>query len=663
MFHSALKRALCITAVLIAAFSAYGRGDSDTAGTDSAPESAAGESANLQEAYPKAYTPQISPLPGRRGKPMEEWGIDNGQTFISHTFSSFSNPMYPPDFPHFDYVNPDAPQGGTLRIAAQGTYDTFHQYGQRGDFHGLMASFYNTLMTGSADEIDALYPLIAEKIEYAKDFSYVIFHINPLARFQDGAPVTAEDAVFSFNKFFDEGVPQFANYYSTVSRVEAVERLKVRFDLEEPSREIIAGLAGLVIVPRQFWENRDFSEPLQEVPLGSGAWTVSDYKMGSFIVFEQIDDYWAADLPVSRGIGNFKNIKLDFYKDESVLLEAFKAGEYDFRVENIAKNWATQYEGPLIESGSIIKAPFPNTAPPTRQGMVFNTSIDLFSDYRVRRAVSYAMDFEWMNKNLFFDQYARSRSYFQGTDYEARGLPSPQELDILEPIRDQIPPEVFTDAYQPPVTDGSGSIRGEIREALSLFEQAGWSLKDGVLRNDETGEPFEFEFIIWSPSTERVVLPLQENLKKMGITMNIALLDSTQFIERLRDGEFEMLSWASAPSLYPSNSIKIAWRSDFIDSSYNTPRVTDPAVDYLVDGILDSQGDKETLIHWGRAFDRVVQWQNYYIFNWHLAYFRAAHLDKFGKPDVRPKYGSGPLAWTYWWVDKEKLQALPENLR
>lgn len=662
MFHSPAspaKKALSIAMVLIiAAFSAYGTGDSEETGT---PPGAPGESPG--DTAPLAYTPEISPLPGRGGKPIEEWGMDNGETVISHTFSSFSDPMYPPDFPHFDYVNPDAPRGGTLRMAVQGTYDSFHSYGQRGDWHPLMGNFYAALMSSSADEIDALYPLIAEKIEYAKDFSYVIFHIDPRARFQDGTPITAEDAVFSFNKFFNEGVPQFANYYSSVSGVKAVQRLKVRFDLEEPSREMIHSLAGLSILPPGFWRDRDFGEPLQEVPLGSGAWTVADYKMGSFILFEQIDDYWAADLPVSRGIGNFKYYKLDFYKDENVMLEAFKAGDYDFKVENIAKNWSTQYEGPLFENGALIKAPFANPAPPAIYGMVFNTSLDLFRDYRVRRAVSYAMDFEWMNENLFYSQYTRNRSYFQNTDYEARGLPSPEELTILEPIRDQVPPEVFTDSYQPPVSDGSGSIRGEIRKALELFEEAGWSLKDGVLRNDETGEPFEFEFIVRSPSFERVALPLQENLKKMGITMSIALIDSTQYIERLRDGEFDMLSYASSPFLYPSEGMNIRWRSDFIDSSWNTPRVTDPAVDYLIDGIIANQDDKEALIHWGRAFDRVVQWRHYYIFNWHQAVFRTAHVDKFGKPDVWPKYGSGSSAWAYWWLDEAKLEALPENLR
>ena len=668
MFHSPAKKALSIATVLItAAFSAYGTGDSERPGAPGAPGESPGDTV-----LPPAYTPRISPLPDRSGKPIEEWGMDNGETVISHTFSSFSNPMYPPNFPHFDYVNPDAPKGGTLRLAVQGTYDTFHRYGQRGDWDPLMGNFYDTLMAPSADEIDALYPLIAERIEYAKDFSHVIFHIDPRARFQDGEPVTAEDAVFSFNKFFNEGVPQFANYYSAVTGVEAVERLKVRFDLDEPSRELIASLAQLTILPPQFWRDRDFAEPLQEVPLGSGRWTVADHKMGSFILFEEIDDYWAADLPVSRGIGNFKYYRLDFYKDESVMLEAFKAGDYDYRNENIAKNWAAQYQGPLFDSGALIKAPFADPSPPAIYGMVFNTSRDLFRDYRVRRALSYAMDFEWMNENLFYDQYTRNRSYFQNTDYEARGLPSPEELAILEPIRDQLPPEVFTDAYQPPVSDGSGSIRAEIRKALELLEEAGWSLEDGVLRSDETGEPFEFEFIIRSPSTERVVLPLQENLKKMGITMSIALIDSTQYIERLRDGEFDMLSGASSPFLYPSEGMNIRWRSDFIDSTWNTPRVTDPAVDYLVDGIIANQENKEALIHWGRAFDRVVQWRHYYIFNWHLALFRTAHVDKFGKPDTWPRFDNKPdiwpnvngsTPWAYWWLDEEKLEALPDTLR
>ena len=328
--------------------------------------------------------------------------------------------------------NPDAPQGGTLRLAGFGTFDSFNLYGQRGDkaVYTGASYLYDTLMVPSHDEIDALYPLIAEKIEYAKDFSYAIFHIDPRARFQDGQPITAEDVVFSFTKFMEQGVPQFAKSFADVSDVRATSERKVRFDLAKPSRTIISKLANLAILPPQFWKDRDLAEPVREitsVPMGSGGWKIADYEMGSWTLHEKREDYWAADLPVKKGLHNFQYYRIDYYQDGTVLLEAFKIGKYDYNQESVSKNWATQYNGPLFDSGAIILAPFSDTRPPFVQGMIFNTERGLFADYRVRRAISYALDFEWMNKNLFYNSYKRVRSYFPNTDYEAKGPPSKEE--------------------------------------------------------------------------------------------------------------------------------------------------------------------------------------------------------------------------------------------
>lgn len=610
----------------------------------------------------------MSPLAERTPKPLEEWGIDNGETILSHTFSAFSDPMYPPDFTHFDYVNPNAPQGGTLRLASYGTFDSFNPYGERGDTAIYTGDpyLYDNLMVRSQDEIDALYPLVAEKIEYAKDFSYVIFHIDPRARFQDGQPITAEDAVFSFNKFMSEGVSQFAVYFSGISDVRATSERKVRFALSEPSRSLIAALADLTILPKQFWQERDLTEPVREVSpgdnMGSGGWKLADYEMGSWTLLEKRGDYWAADLPVKKGLHNFRYYRIDYYQDTTVQHEAFKSGAYDFAIDGSAKSWQTQYNGPLFDSGAIIRAPFANTNPPLVQGMIFNTERALFADYRVRRAISYALDFEWLNKNLFYELYERERSYFQNTIYEAKGLPSEEELEILEPIREQVPPEVFTEEYQPPQTDGSGQIREGIASALALLKQAGWELKDGVLQNRESGKPFAFDILIYSPSEERLLLPVAENLKKMGIVMNIDLPDTSQYIKRLQDGEYDMINFFYGPHSYPEEDMKLAWHSDFFDSSYNRARVSDAAMDYLVDGIVANQQNKQALIHWGRAFDRVFQHQGYMVFQWYVNDFWVAHIDKFGKPGVWPKYGSIG-AWKYWWLDEEKLSALPENLR
>ena len=508
------------------------------------------------------------------------------------------------------------------------------------------------------------YPLIAEKIEYAEDFSYVIFHINPKARFQDGQPITAEDVIFSFNEMIQEGNPQAAVYYADVTGAEALDRLRARFDFNAPRKDLIAYLARFPVLPPQVWRDRDLSEPLKDVPPASGAWTVSDFDMGRYIIFKRIDNYWAADLPSRKGIDNFQYCRVDFFKDETVLMEVFKTGGFDFKTEGSVKNWVTGYRGPLFDSGVILKSPITTGDSSGRtEVFVFNASRDVFKDRRVRQAVSRALDFRWMNTNFFYSQYTRNRSYFQNTPYEAAELPAAEELTILEPIRDQIPPEVFTDVYQPVTTDGSGSIRREIAEALALFEEAGWVLTDGVLRNRETGEPFEFEFLIRKSSTEQIAISLIENLKKMGITMKPAMVDPSQWFERMQSGDYDFLLRGIPTQRYPDPLLQNWWHSDFKDSNWNTSRAFSPAMDYIVDGIMANQDNKAALVHWGRALDRLIQWQNYFIFTWRSGRLPIVHIDIFGKPDTWPRYGYDMEAWRYWWLDKDKAAALPEDLR
>lgn len=576
---------------------------------------------------------------------------------ISHAISLRSEAKYPSDFDHFDYVNPDAPKGGMLVMAATGTFDSFHRYGQRGSSAPGSALFYDTLMTSSGDEVEVYYGLIAEYIEYSPEYDWIIFHIRPEARFQDGSAISANDVVFSFNKFLEEGVSQFRMYYEPVISVEALDDSQVKFTLSKGDKEMLISLGQLTILPPQFWADRDFSEPLTEPPLGSGAYVVDDYAMGEYVVWKRLDDYWGMDLAVNKGQLNFDFIRYDMYRDEVVQLEALKAGEIDLRLESSAKQWATQYTGPNFDAGYIITEGFPDEAPPPIRRYIYNIQRPIFSDRRVREALGYMMDFEWLNKNLFYNQYTRTRSYFQNTAFEALGLPSQDELEILEPIRDQIPEEVFTQEYNPHQTDGSGLIRGEIAAAQELLREAGWEIQDQVMVNVETGEPLEFELLIYSPTVERAAIPFQENLKKLGVTMNIRLVDTTQFINRLRERDFEMIFWADAGSFFPSSNLQIAWRSNFIDSSYNYSGVQDPAIDYLVDGIVANQNDNAALQHWGRAFDRVLQWNHYGIFNWYIAEDRVAYWDKFSRPEVKPKYSVG---FGTWWYDEEKASRLPE---
>lgn len=572
-------------------------------------------------------------------------GTGLAEVTVARSIALHGEPKYDEDFTHFDYVNPNAPKGGTLRMHYIGTYDNFHRFAQRGVAAAGSRDLYDTLMVGSDDEVDVLYPLIAEKIEYPDDYSWVIFHINPDARFQDGVPITAEDVVYSFNTFFEHGVPQFKQYFSTVEDVRALDRYRVRFSLAEGSKEMLMALAGNRIIPKHFWETRDFTEPLTEVPLGSSAYTISDYRIGQYVVYERVKDYWAADLPVNKGQNNFDYFRYDYYRDQNVAFEAFKAGEYDFREENISKNWATMYEGPQFDSGEIIKEEIPHNIPQPMQAFVYNIQRPMFEDRRVREALTYVFDFEWMNQNLFYGQYTRTRSYFQNTIYEAKGLPSVEERRILQPIKDKIPPEVFTKEFQPPKTDGSGNIRPQMRQALRLLRQAGWEIRDRKLVNTRTGEPMEFELLLYSPSMERVAIPFQKNLERLGVTMNIRVVDTTQFTNRLRERDFDMISGGYSANFYPDSDLKIVWHSDYMDFTYNTAGVQDEAVDYLIEGIEKRQEDEQALLHWGRALDRVLTWNHYVVPQWHISAFRVAYWNKFDRPAVRPKYALGINTW------------------
>ncbi len=579
---------------------------------------------------------------------------------VSHAISVHGQPKYKAGFSHFDYVNPDAPKGGTLRLATLGTYDNFNRYAQRGVADAGSGAFYDSLMTSSLDEAEVYYGLIAEKIEYPDDYTWVIFYINPKARFQDGKAITADDVVFSYNKFLTEGVPFFKQRVEPVAKVEALDERRVKFTLSTGNRDLLVYLAAaLVILPPQYWRTRNLAEPLTEVPLGSGAYAVKDYKIGQYTVYERLKDYWGRDLPVNKGQLNFDFERYDYYRDENVALEALKAGEYDYREENVAKNWATLYSGPAFDSGQILKEEIPHEIPEGMPAFVFNIQRPVFQDRRVRMALNYAMDFEWMNRNLFYGQYTRSRSYFQNTEYAAKGLPSKEELAILSKVRDKIPPEVFTQEYNPPVTDGSGNIRAQIQKALELLKQAGWELRGTKLVNAKTGQPLEFELLLYSPSDERVAIPMQKNLERMGVTMNIRTMsDYAQLTKRLRDRDFDMISDGYPASFFPSADLKIVWRSDYIDSTWNNAGVQDPAVDYLIDGIEANQNDEKALLAWGRALDRVLTWNHYVIPRWYLSKFRVAYWNKFGRPAVRPKYALGIGTW---WVDRAKEAKLPRR--
>jgi microcin C transport system substrate-binding protein len=574
---------------------------------------------------------------------------DTPKTITAASLSLLGPPKYQDGFARFDYVNPDAPKRGSITRYAVGTYDNFHRYASRGDICAGWEYFYDTLMTGSADEYEVYYPLVAEKVEYAEDYSFIIFYINPGAKDQDGQSITAEDAAFSFNIIKTKGVEHARKLYADITAV-PLPGNKVRFDFpkEEWSKEKLLDIAGLPVFPKRFWEQHNFSEPLLAPPVGTGPYRVKDYRMGQYVILERIKDYWAADLPVRKGLFNFDIIRYDYYRDSNVAFEAFKAGEYDFREENSAKNWATEYTGKIFDSGALVREEIQHTNPPSYiQGLTFNVQSPVFSDWRVRRAVSYFFDFQWMNKNLFYGQYRRLKSYFQSTDYAATGLPSTEELSILEPIRDKIPQEVFTEEFNPPEYDGTGNIRSGMRSALKLFASAGWVLRDGVLR-DVDGKQMSFELMIWSPSSERLAIPFQRNLARFGIDMRIRLVDSSQFLRRMWENDYDLIDQGYSMLYYPSSMTRLYWHSKYIDSTYNRAGVHDPALDYLVEGVMAHQDDPETLLYWGRALDRVALWNHYIIPEWYSSAFRLAYKKNLKHPKALPKYS---YAFDAWWSE------------
>lgn len=577
------------------------------------------------------------------------------------TLVGFGTAKYPENFAHFDYVNPDAPKYGKVTYGQMGTYDNFNRYASRGVAAAGSGQLYDTLMYSPSDEINTYYPLIASKARYSDDYMWLELDLNPKARFQDGEPITAHDVAFTFQKFMTEGVPQYRSYYKAIKSVTAKSDLVVRIEMSEPDREKLFSFAQSTrVLPKHFWQDKKFSEPLNEPPVGSSAYKVTDYKPGQSVTYTLDKDYWAKDLPVNVGRNNFEQVQYDYYRDDTVMLEAFKAGEFDIRIESEPKFWENSYTGSNFDKGYIKKEVIPHSQPQQANGFVFNIQTEVFKDPKVREAITYALDFEWMNKNLFYNENSRTRSYFQNTDYASVGLPSDAEKAVLEPIKDKIPPRVFTEEYQPPKTDGSGRIRSQMRTAFKLFKEAGWELKNKVMTNTKTGEAMSFELLIFNPNVETYAIPFQKNLKLMGIDMKLRTVDRTQYIKRLRDRDFDMVSSRYFANAYPSSSLMIVWNSKFIDSTYNTAGVIDPAVDYLTQEIADNQQNPEKLLALGRAFDRVLQWNFYMVPQWHYSNYRVATWDKFEQPDIRPEYDLGVDTW---WVSKEKAAKLPEKRR
>ncbi|EPS5535804.1 extracellular solute-binding protein [Enterobacter hormaechei] len=577
----------------------------------------------------------------------------------STAFAVIGEPKYAVNFNHYDYVNPAAPKGGNVTLSATGTFDNFNRFALRGVAAARTESLYDTLFVTSDDEPGSYYPLVAENVRYADDFSWAEIAINPRARFHDGTPVSARDVAFTFHKFMTEGVPQFRLVYKGTT-VKAIAPLTVRIELPEPNKENMLSLFSLPVMPESFWKNHKLSDPLSTPPLAGGPYRITDWRMGQYVIYSRVKDYWAATLPVNRGRWNFDTIRYDYYLDDNVAFEAFKAGAFDLRVENSAKNWATRYIGKNFAKGYIVKDEHKNESAQDTRWLAFNIQRPVFSDRRVREAITLAFDFEWMNKALFYGAYSRANSYFQNTEYAARDYPHADELVLLAPMKAELPPEVFTRVFEPPKSDGNGFDRDNLLKASNLLDDAGWVLKNRQRVNVQTGKPLSFELLIASGANDQWVLPFKKNLARLGVTMNIRQVDMAQLTNRKRSRDYDMMQtlWAAQP--WPSSDLQISWASGYIDSSYNAPGVKSPVIDALIAKIVAAQGDKKKLLPLGRALDRVLTWNYYMLPMWYMGEDRVARWDKFSLPAVRPVY---TLGFDTWWYDVNKAAKLPAERR
>ncbi|MEL0167929.1 MAG: extracellular solute-binding protein [Pseudomonadaceae bacterium] len=561
-------------------------------------------------------------------------------------------PRYPADFSHFDYVNPDAPKGGTLRLSGFGGFDSLNPYISRGTSADQLGLIYDTLTFHALDEPFTEYGLVAESMEKAEDGSWVRFKLRPEARFNDGVGITADDVVFTFNTLIEHGAPFYRAYYGDVDRVVADNPHSVTFHFKHSgNRELPLVLGQLPVLPKHYWEGRDFSKSSLEPPLGSGPYRIGQVRPGRSISFERVEDYWAKDLPVMRGFYNFDTVVVDYYRDGNVTLEAFKAGQFDFNQEMAAKNWATGYSSPALEAGQIVKEEIPNNNTQGMQGFVFNMRKPYFADARVRQAIALLFDFEWSNAKLFHGAYTRTASYFDNSELAARGEPDAAELALLEPLRDQLPATAFGPAWVPPKTDGSGAIRDQRRAAYALLQEAGWQIVDDQLVNAD-GEPLQFEFLLVQAEFERVLLPFKRNLASLGINLELRRVDVSQYINRLRSRDFDMVVTGFGQSNSPGNEQREYWHSSSADNpgSRNLMGLKDPAIDALVEGLVQADS-RESLITHTHALDRALRSLHLLVPNWYTSVYRVAYWDKFGHPEQPPKYDLGLFTW---WVDPAK---------
>ncbi len=570
-----------------------------------------------------------------------------------HALAMHGDMKYSANFTHFDYVNPDAPKSGTLRMAGNETFDTLNGFSTKGVAADSLGLLYDSLLEKAQDEPFSMYGALAESVETPEDRSWVIFNIRDTAKWHDGKPVTAADVVWTFEILTTKARPFYKAYYANVENVEALDERRVKFTFDMANnRELPLIVGEMPILPAHYWQDKDFTATTLEPPLGSGPYKIGKIVPGRSIEFTRVQNWWGAELPVFKGRYNFDRVTYDYYRDQNVSLEALFAGEYDFRQEYTAKLWATAYDAPPVNDGRITKKKINNGLPQGMQAFTFNMRLPKFQNIALRKAINYAFDYEWSNKQFAFDAYTRTDSYFENSEMEATGLPEGRELEILEPFRDQLPDSVFTEEFVIPKTDGSGNNRGNLRIAMKLLDDAGYVVgADKVRTHKDTGERLEFEFLVSNTNAafERWFQPFKQNMERLGIIAGIRIVDASQYINLILAHDYELIIGSWGQSTSPGNEQREYWGSDRADSpgTRNYIGVKDPVVDALIDLIV-SAPTREELVLRSRALDRVLLSGWYVIPNWHLAAWRIAYWNKFGLPETQAPYSLGVI--DTWWV-------------
>ncbi len=572
-------------------------------------------------------------------------------------------PKYPSDFSHFEYVNPDAPKGGTLRQAGFGSFDSLNPFINKGVAADDIGLVYDTLTTNSLDEPFTVYGLLAEKIEKGPNNEWVRFYLRPEAKFHDGEPVEAEDVVFTFETLISKGAPHYRGYYADVEKAVIEGPRRVRFDFKHAgNRELPLILGQLPVLPKHWWTDKDFATGSMEAPLGSGPYRIERAEAGRSVRYARVEDYWGKNLAVNRGFYNFDHVNIDYYRDNTVALQAFKAGHFDYWLETSAKNWATAYDIEAVKDGRILKEEIANHNPQGMQGFIFNTRRDRLQDPRVREALALLFDFEWTNRQLFNGAYTRTTSYFDNSELASSGLPSEQELSILEPLRGKIPDQVFEKPFELPQTNADGIIRAQQRRAYELLTAAGWKIENDQMV-DAKGKPVKLEFLLVQADFERVLLPYKRNLASLGIDLELRRVDVSQYINRLRSRDYDMIVSGFGQSSSPGNEQREYWHSASADNpgSRNYIGLKDPAIDVLVEKLIAADS-RDELITRTRALDRVLLAGHYVIPNWHIKTWRVAYWNHLAHPEITPRYD---VALMTWWnkpdVDKPEPEPLEDK--